>query len=76
MFHTLKDFFKEVSMLSGKAQKKHEDEVEVQRLEFSKENPSLTEKRNSAISYLGEKWIIKQKHYPRRSENFVLGKLK
>ena len=56
-----RDFFYTIAMMSGKRQKAYQMEVEAQKKEFSKEHPSLTEKRNAAIEYLGDRWLLAQK---------------
>lgn len=61
LYH-MKQFIHEVGMTSGKYRAAYEAAVDRQKEEFKKCNPSLEEKRLRAIEYLGEKWILHQKH--------------
>ena len=61
MFQILNDIAYTLRMSSGKGQKQYEEERQQQVREASKECPSLTAKRQAAIEYLGDRWLLAKK---------------
>lgn len=61
----LKSFFHAVSMTTTAGRQQFETQVEEQRKFASQQCPRLAEKRQQAIAYLGEKWLLHPNHSPK-----------
>lgn len=61
MISMFRTFTKTLAMQSGKYQQKQKAAEEATRAEMSKECPSLTAKREAAIAYLGDRWLLAKK---------------
>lgn len=62
MIQMLRDFVQQVALTTEFGQNKLRTEIDEQLAFATRDCPKLAAKREKALEYLGDKWILAQKH--------------